>query len=605
MASPSSATGTEPRRAAECQSRAGELAAPAGRGVRPVVVDLGNPVAADYAAHAARAGRPLALLSPEDVASDDPAHADAPAVVLFLPARLTESDRRAIDQVLRRADAWDTDRIAVVSTYRVHLGDPGPTEAEAYVLARARPLRARLAVFRPGHVLSPHSPAAARLRRLGALYPLVPRRLHGCCVAGDELFAAIDDELLAERPRRPRRPRVFTLLGPNRPWRDRLAEHRCRGFGSACLTALSFALSLLLVGELAALLLGWLARYRPALRCANLSTLRPGSLRELLALYNPYNVRHVKVVGYNNGVVHFGHRYPGQTIVSTVRCDRVALAGPGTLKADCGATVRTARDFLGKADLELPVVPNYSYVCLGTAFFVPIHGSAADVSTVAATIAGVVLYDPGRDRLVAARCADAAFREHVYDLGADVLLLRLYLRVKPKARYFVERQTLDRPGAAELLAALHDGQAANVEIRKSRAAAAAVTVSRYYTEPGPAASARLELPRDALGRLWDRLEENPVTSFLMHALTRHFAWHVELFFTAEEFARFWADHRALPLKKLQLRHIHRDGWPRSPFRDHDCVSVDLFMWRGQRRRFETYLRETFPAVRCNPGKHSR
>jgi hypothetical protein len=101
------------------------------------------------------------------------------------------------------------------------------------------------------------------------------------------------------------------------------------------------------------------------------------------------------------------------------------------------------------------------------------------------------------------------------------------------------------------------------------------------------------------------LEENPVTSFLMHALTRHFAWHVELFFTDEEFRTFWQTHRSLPLRKLQLRRIRRDGFPHSPFREHDCVSADLFMFRRHRRRFEAYLKQTFRVVRSNPGKHSR
>ena len=89
-------------------------------------------------------------------------------------------------------------------------------------------------------------------------------------------------------------------------------------------------------------------------------------MRELLSLCHRHNIDHVKVVGYNNGVVHFGHRHPGKTIVSTIRCRRMVHAGPHTLKADCGATVRNALDFLARNDQELYVVPNYSYVCLGT-----------------------------------------------------------------------------------------------------------------------------------------------------------------------------------------------------------------------------------------------
>ena len=132
-----------------------------------------------------------------------------------------------------------------------------------------------------------------------------------------------------------------------------------------------------------------------------------------------------------------------------------------------------------------------------------------------------------------------------------------------------------------------------------------VTLCKYYNDPGDTQGPVLELPRDALGRLWDRLEENPVTSYLMHASARHLAWHVELFFTAAEFATFWVTHRSLPLKKIQVRYIRRDGLPHSPFCEHDCVSVDLFMLRRYRHEFEAYLASTFAVVRTNPGKHSR
>jgi hypothetical protein len=580
MASLSSATLSEPQAQANRDGHGSDAT---------LVLDCGNPVAADFAAYLRARYTPGA---PDQQAA---------AVVLFLGPRLGERERRTIDEALQNAAASTPRCIGIVSSFRIHLGARGPREAEDYAVSRARPLGGRVVLFRPGHVLATSSAVSARLRRFSCLYPLVPRRLHGCCVDGAELFAAMAAEL--DRPE-PRRLHTYTLLGANRPWRDVLAEHRGRGVVGACVTGVCMLLSLLLIGHVAAFVVSLLARRLPSWRWCKVGTLRPGSFRELLALYNPYNACHVQVVGYNNGVVHFGQRYPGKTIVSTVGCGRVALVGRGTLKADAGATVRRALDLLGPAGLELPVVPNYSYVCLGTSFFVPIHGSASDFSTLADTIARVVLYDARRDRLVTAACDEPDFRDHVYNRDAGVLLLRLYLRVRPKERYFVQAQIVDNPGAAELIAALCDTRAANVEIRKARAGSRAVTIARYYTGPDHAASA-LELPRDRLGRLWDRLEENPVTSFLMHALTRHLAWHVELFFTTEDFARFWDSHRALPLKKLQLRYIRRDGWPHSPFRDHDCVSVDLFMLRLARRRFEHYLQQTFGAVASNPGKHSR
>ncbi len=576
-----------------------------------LVAGFGDPAATDYAAYVRHqqddCRMQMADLSDQSATCTlRSAIGPARAIVLFLNPWLSERDRRALDYLLQCSGQWGTEFIGVVSTFRAHLGDEGATEAEAHVLALAEGLRARTVVFRPGHVVSHRSRATVLLRRFGFLYPLVPRRLRSCCLDGDELFAAIEAERRgANDNSRSRRTRTYTLLGPNRPWRDVLAQHRATGLVSACLTAASALLALLLVGHLAALILTFLARRRPALRRWNFDTLRPRSIEELLALYNKYNYRRVKVVGYNNGVIHFGHRYPGRTVVSTVHCNRVAHAGADILKADCGTTVRRALDFLAGHGQELPVVPNYSYVCLGTAFFVPIHGSASDFSTVADTITRVVLYDPVSDRLIAANRDEPAFREYVFNLQADVLLLRLYVRVKPRSRYYIHRETLKYPASGELLSALLDGCAANVEIRKGSASSDTVTVARYYKDPGDTPSPVLELPRDALGRLWDRLEENPITSFVMHALTRYFAWHVELFFTAEEFATFWKGHRALPLRKLQFRYIRLDGMPHSPFREHDCVSVDLFMLRRHRRRFETYLKETFAVVRTNPGKHSR
>ena len=61
---------------------------------------------------------------------------------------------------------------------------------------------------------------------------------------------------------------------------------------------------------------------------------------------------------------------------------------------------------------------------------------------------------------------------------------------------------------------------------------------------------------------------------------------------------------AVPLRKIQLRYIRRDGFPHSPFREYDCVAADMFMLRRHRRRFEDYLKRTFTTVRANPGKHS-
>jgi hypothetical protein len=581
-----------------------------------------NPVLADYAAHCTRTGRNVAVIASPDVCARVAGPADLyPAdtfsaseyrkdrpgrhvggVVIFLDRHLTRRDQSLLEAVVEVAREGGAPCVCVVSTFRVHLGDRAAARAEAFLLRRLRPLSARVVVLRPSHVLSRHSRLGVLLRDAWFWLTLLPGQLQGCSLEGAELFAAIDQEL-GRRGRR--RTVTYTLLGPNLPWQERLLETYPGSLAWICLALAQLLPPLALCRHVTGLLYGAVARRAPALQPWHLETLRPGSLEELLTLYNRYNYRHVKVVGYNNGVVHFGQVHPGKTVVSTVGCNRLTRVNGTVAKFDAGVTIRQAMDVLGPRGQELPVLPNYSYVSLGTAYFIPIHGSASKFSTVAETIDKVVLYEPAQERIRVARREDPVFRHYLYNLAADVLLLRLYVRTKEKTRYYVRRREATDPSSAEILGYFHDNGPANVEIRKAGAAARTVKICQYYTEPADGDGAALELPRDAIGRLWDRLEENPVTSVLFHALTRWLGYHVELFLSEAEFATFWETHRALPILKIQLRFIRRDGFPNSPFRQHHCISADLFLHRKDRQTFETYLRANLPGVKMNPGKHSR
>ena len=117
------------------------------------------------------------------------------------------------------------------------------------------------------------------------------------------------------------------------------------GAGQTLLTAAGTVLSWLMIGQVLALTAALLARRFPWMRQWNVQTLMPRSLRELVSLCHRGNIGHVRVVGYNNGVAHFGHRHPGKTVVSTVLCRRLTFAGPHALKADCGADGRQCPRF--------------------------------------------------------------------------------------------------------------------------------------------------------------------------------------------------------------------------------------------------------------------
>jgi hypothetical protein len=568
-----------------------------------IVGAFGDPLTADYSDYARLHGDSAVtvvdLNRSQGLAIIDDAIVPS-SVVVFLRPMLSDRQRLAAERLIGQSREAGARSACIVSSFRAHLGDAHAADSEARLHAVARELGLRTTLIRHGHVISARSPVVAALRRWSALYPLVPSRLRSCFVSGSALFSAIEQERTGAR-----RPRTHTLLGPNLSWRDMLANHWRPGPMWWTLVILSWLLSLLLVGQLATCAITLLARRRPGLRHLHVHTLRPRTFRELRALCSPYGYRDVKVVGYNNGVHHFGHRFPLRTVVSTVHLDRVAPHGPDCIRADCGATIRKTRDFLAAQDRDLFVVPNYSYVCLGTAFFVPIHGSASDYSCIAETITRAVLYDPSKGRLIVADRGDPVFGRYVYDAATDVVLIRLYCRVKRRGNYFLQTQESIAPGAPELLDALRDERTANVEVRKaSTKPDATVRIHRFYQHASDTAGA-LEVPRDSIGRLWDRLEENPITSFLMHALTRRLAFHVELFFTPQQFERFWQTHVGLPVKKIQLRYIRRDGLPNSPFRDRACVSADMFMFRRHRASFEQYLKDTFGGtVRANPGKQS-
>ena len=640
MASPSSGS-TSPPTLADRQPEIGdasEATAEAGRSSRSdlvLVAGLRNAVAADFATFVCRSPRGEAVLvadpriralagagprslSPEECSRstrDVWGGPEPTSLVFFLPSRLTEADRRDLEGLAKAASRWPIRFVGIVSSFRVHLEDTAAEEAErlAISLVRAGGFDGRVAIFRPAHILGPRSGPGRWLDRLGPLFPLAPEGLRSCFVEAEEVFAAIE----AERSERSgedgpagagralgRHERAYTFLGANLSWREILSRHRGASPVRRVATAVASVLSRLLLGHLIGLAVALLARATSWAKPWSVGTLKPRSMGELLSLCHRGNIDRVRVVGYNNGVNHFGHRHHGKTVVSTVRLHRAVHAGPGMLKVDAGATIRAARDYLGGLGEELFVVPNYSYVAIGTAYFVPIHGSAVDYSTVADTACRVVLYDPDRDRIVSAGRDDEAFRENLYNPRSRVVILRLYLRTKPKSGYFVRSETRENAQPGDLLGALRDREAANVEIRQGHAASPRVTISKYYTSAGGPSGTALESPRDTLGQLWDRLEENPVTSFLMHALSRHLAWHTELFFTPDQFETFWATHAQVPLRKIQLRYIRRDGMPHSPFRDEDCVSADLFLFRYDKPAFDAYMKRTFASVRTNPGKHS-
>ncbi len=558
-----------------------------------MIVDFDNPVSADYIERLTLAGRRIKEFPMSEESANT--YSQISEMVVFLQAQLPEK----IDPIIELVKKYRIKFVSIISTFRSHFADAESLELEDIFLNRLKEVGARAVILRCGHILSDRSQAVKNLQRFAFISPLIPSGLRSCCISGEEVFEAID----AEQNSASRHGRIITLLGPNRPWKEFLKDYWSDNILQIVLRAFCSVLGFLLLGHLAAFLLNWLIK-SGLISCSwNFDTLKPRTMQELLSLANKYNFKYVKVVGYNNGVIHYGDRYPGKTVISTINCNRIIQTGDKIIKVDCGATIRQTLDFL-TPEQEPYVIPNYSYVSMGTAFFIPIHGSGLNYTTIADNIIKVVLYDPKEERFIVTSRDEPTFKQYIFDMTSEVLLLRLYLQVKPKAQYFLSKEKLSHPNSQLLLDAFCDETATNVEIRKSNVKNDIVYVYKYYSNPQETTGSNgLELPRDSLGSLWDRLEEKPITSWLLHVPERYLFWSVELFLFEEEFIKFWETHRSLPIRKIQLRYVKCDGFPNSPFRDRDCISVDFALFRKHRQVLEEYLRHNFAVIRYHPGKH--
>ena len=252
------------------------------------------------------------------------------------------------------------------------------------------------------------------------------------------------------------------------------------------------------------------------------------------------------------------------------------------------------------------VIPNYSYVSMGTAYYVPIHGSASEYTTVGETIEKVVLYDPEIDRILCVKRNDETFRKHMYHQGSRVVLLRLYLRFKDKSQYFMERETLTNPDSEKLMSVFHHPEASNVEVRKSKAASEDVELYTYFTADDADQNQMMEFPRDNIGKIWDKIEGNAVSAWLFHAFMEG-TWlpHRIVLYSRRVPPVSGETHKSMPISKIQLRYVKKDGLPHSPFGNSDRISADVFMMKKHKETFEKYLADHFSTVAHNPGKHSK
>ena len=500
-----------------------------------------------------------------------------------------------VNSIVRQLKALNLSRICFLTDISIHFGDPVRGSQETLIREAFSQEETVVKILRHGIF----QPSLARWNGFAWASPLLADSPRTTVVSSVDLRKPLYQLLFAE----PESTQdTITLLGPNRSWKSLLDGMGETSLFYGLLETAAWAASWLGLGIVLRTILRWRNRL-PHRQMFNFNEIRPTSETELLSLCNQHNRPHVAICGYNNGVNHFGWKHDGKTIVPTVESGDTIKVDGNSVTVDAGVTLKQAITALRVEDREFYVVPNYSYIAMGTVFFVPVHGSGSEVSTLGDTIEWVRLYDPETNTIIEANREDELFRDSMYNMQSPLVLLQLRLRVRSVASYFVEQTEHSNSTAEEVWKMFTDPETSNIEIRKNKAASDTLQLSKYYTSDG-GSDGRLAVPRDSLGRLWDRLEENRVSAWLFHTLVRKLAFHVELFLREDEFAIFWEHHKRLPVSKIQLRFVRHDGMKHSPFSDVDCVSADLFMTKGKRDEFLTFVREFIPNVRVNPGKQS-
>ena len=284
-------------------------------------------------------------------------------MLLVLPTNLSKSDQRLVDSCAEYAHHQASFRVCLISSFSAHLGDAAQLQFENTLSQNFETAEnCRVTVLRTGHRLETSTVLRKRLQLLAPTYPLLTTRWKSCFLDSDELSAAIEG--LFEKTYWPRR-RVITLLGHNRLLSDVLSEYK---LPSAATNAVSLLASLAKAVGVGALL-GWAASFKKPFRLWQCQTIQPESTCELLALYNPYNHHHLAISGYNTGVVHFGWKYPDRTVVKTTAAGKCLRIGDRRVDVDAGLTLKRVNTALDRNNDEFYVLPNYSYISMGTTIF--------------------------------------------------------------------------------------------------------------------------------------------------------------------------------------------------------------------------------------------
>ncbi|MEM6821046.1 MAG: FAD-binding protein [Verrucomicrobiota bacterium] len=468
-------------------------------------------------------------------------------------------------------------------------------QAEEFLKAEFKESDGSLVILRLGNLLE-----ANQFRAFWFLAPLCSPRYQSPFVSAERVRSIVR-QLIGEKSVA---GRVVTLLGENKRVSEVLLANRDSSLLKSVLFGLNQCLWFLGVGLLIEGVLLAIKRKSLNFRVWRCHTLFPTSEEEVLSLCNPHNFEDVKVVGYNNGINHYGRSYPGKTVICTVCFNKILFVSEDEVNVQAGVTFRGIYEALKPDKKTLHVVPNYSYISAGSAFFIPVHGSTRKFSSLGETISEVTFYNVSEDEIVTLREDSEAFKETIYDLSRPIVVLRLAIKIKEISSYVRKQQELESPSIDDLIKELHDPEPNNLEIRKTKSTSTQVTINKYYLAQDTNEVEGDDLPRDDVGGLWDAMEEHPIKAPLFHFYVKAFGYGPEFFLEERDFRTFLEEHHKFPIQKLNFRKVKPDDLMHSPFFQRQLYSIDIFMLKRHQKRFDQGMREMCKGtIRMHPGKH--
>ncbi|MFN8710185.1 MAG: hypothetical protein ACK50J_26225, partial [Planctomyces sp.] len=436
-------------------------------------------------------------------------------IVVFMEGSVTPRALRLMSLVRTLGQGNRTQCVVVITSLQRHLTENPDQTLEQTLLFQLKPCLSALTVIRTGMILSPNSSVTRSARRFGATLPLISPALSGTFLTIESLVAIIETEMQLQQLQDNCTPltdssgvRTLTVPGSRRLLRDVVSEVTSppENVSSRIVQFAFQAAAAIGVRWMIAESLRFLAKISTSCRKLTSDTLHPQSVEELRQLCNRHSTDQIQIAGCNNGVRHFGWKFPSKTVVLTTRMPgRAELLDdpPGVsfetlsftasvtpnvgkpvrrFRVDAGLTLKYCIDELARSGYEFFVVPNYSYISMGTLFFVPIHGSGSRVSTLGDTIEEVTLWNRCTEQHATARRGDELFRQVMYSPSGHWVVLSLTLAVRGRTRYTVHCESLHHSTADDILEILNDTEASNVEIRRHSASSTSIDVSRYYAE---------------------------------------------------------------------------------------------------------------------------